>query len=505
MIYNLLTVEGTDYETEEKIQIDKVVSTYNSTSSFTATFRNDNGEVSDTFSLNDDILIKADLDTNPPTTKIFRGIIENIQFSGQEQSEELIISGRDYGAVLQDVIVSPRIFKKTEASEIIKSLMRQNAIGTGITHNSVDATGITIDKITFNGVSLYDAIKQLAEITDYYFYVDEDKDLNFKQKDNVSSGLTFDNTNVTQSVFSNSDEDIFNEVKVLGARQETFTQQIFDSTAGSVYTLTDKPYNVKVQISGTSTILYQPGGILNISNPAVDNVQFMVDFNSKQIILTSGTVAGDNLIDTGSSVLVDYFRSTPLIKTQKDIASINSYGLKKKEITDKNIADLSEATDIANAYITEHKDPTIEGILTIRNVADITPGETCVVDVPFHDVDNKTYSMIRAQYIFTPENNFSDEVLSLTVNRKVLDFVDMFKQHELRLRSLETSEVESSITNVEVFTGSIGISGICTIIQESIGSGFYFHTDGADGRHDILESPSSLLGVVEGGSTVTIL
>ena len=73
----------------------------------------------------------------------------------------------------------------------------------------------------------------------------------------------------------------------------------------------------------------------------------------------------------------------------------------------------------------------------------------------------------------------------------------MIKEHELRLRSLEVSEVESSITNVELFSGSFGISGTCTIIQQSIGSGFYFNVTG----HDILESPSSLLGVLKGSRT----
>ncbi len=332
--------------------------------------------------------------------------------------------------------------------------------------------------------------------------------MNFKEKDNVSSGLTFDNANITQSVFSSSDSSIFNDIKVLGGRQETFANEEFitgtDNT-GSIYTLSSKPYNVGVQLSGAENTLYQPGGILFINDPAVDDAKYLVDFNAKQIVLASGTKAGDNTVPIGSIMLIDYYRSTPLIKTVKDSASITTYGLKKKEITDKNIVDLDEATDVANTYLTEHKDPTIEGILTIHGVVNVTPGETCSVDIPFHDVDNKTYSMISATYIFTPESNFNDEVLSLTVSKKVSDFVDLIKEHELRLRSLETSEVESSITNVEVFTGSIGISGICTIIQESIGSGFYFHREGADGRHDILESPSSLLGVVEGGSTVTIL
>ena len=57
-------------------------------------------------------------------------------------------------------------------------------------------------------------------------------------------------------------------------------------------------------------------------------------------VLTSGTAAGDNVVPTGSVIIIDYYRSTPLIKTIRDNTSIAAYGLKKKEITDKNINDL---------------------------------------------------------------------------------------------------------------------------------------------------------------------
>ena len=504
MIYSLITIDGTDYDKSEEIKVSKVVSTYNSTSTFSIRLKNYKGQYSGTFNLNDDVIIKADLDSNPATTTIFRGIIENIDFRGQEQNESIIIDGRDYGAVLQDIICSPRIFKNTEAGEIIKSLMRQNAYDTGITYTNVDTTVTTIDRITFNGVSLYDAIQKISEVAGYYFFIDENKDLNFKPKDDVSSGETFDNTNVTYSSFKSSDSDIFNEVKVLGGRQSTFAQEEFitgTNNTGSVYVLSSKPYNAKVQLSGTTNTLYQPGGIINIDDPSTDNIKYLVDFNNSQIVLTSGTAAGDNIVPAGSIIIVDYFRSTPLIKTLKDNTSIATYGLKKKEITDKNIINLDEANDVAATFIAEHKDPTIEGELSIRNIINMTPGETCVVNIPFHNQNSETYSIISASYLITPQSSLRDEVLSIVVNKKISDFIDVFKQHELRLRSLEVSEVESSITNVELYTGSIGISGTCTIIQRNIGSAFYFNVTG----HDILNSPSSLLGDMRLGSTVSIL
>ncbi len=87
MIYNLLTIDSTDYTTEEKVTINKDISNYNTTSKFSADFNNYNGDYSSTFNLNDNILIKADIDTNPPTTKIFRGIVEDINYSGESHNE----------------------------------------------------------------------------------------------------------------------------------------------------------------------------------------------------------------------------------------------------------------------------------------------------------------------------------------------------------------------------------------------------------------------------------
>lgn len=502
MINNLLTINSVDYDDAKNITIKKSISNFNSTSSFVCSLDNVFGKYKDTFSLNEDVLIKADIDTVPPTTKIFRGIIEDIKFAGYETTEKIVLSGRDYGAILQDIIVAPRIFKDTEVSEVVKSVVRQNT--TGITVSNVNSTSTTLDKITFNGDSVFDALIKLAELAGFFFYVDEDKDLNFKQKDAISSGETFDNSNVLSASFRQSDDDIFNEVKVVGDRQLTAAQQIFTTgidNTGSIYALDSKPYNTKVTFSGTPDVIYQPGGIIFINNPSTDDVKYLVDFPSSEIVLTSGTAAGDNVLPAGSILIVDYDQSTPLISTRRDNTSITNYGLKNKEIIDKNIKSLNEANDIGSTFLVLNKDPKTEGTLNVKGVVNVTPGETALIDLPNQNQSGATYTMTRAKYDFNDKNNLNESALNLSVSQKIDSFVDLFTQHELRLRSLETSEVESSITNLELYTGSIGVSGAVEIISKSIGSTFYFNVTG----HDILESPSSLLGDMRTGSTVVNL
>jgi len=499
MIKNILTINSVDYDDAKSITVKKVISDFNTTSSFIIQFDNLFGRYKDTFSLNEDILIKGEITAGVPTTKVFRGIIEDIKFIGRGSTEKLELSGRDYGAILQDSIVTPRIFKSTEVSEIVKSLIRQNV--SGITVSNVNTTSTTPDKITFNGISVFDALRKLAEISGFFFYVDEDKDLNFKQKGTVASGNTFDNSNVLSASFKQSDDDIFNDVKVVGDRQLTAAQQIFTTgtdNTGSIYELDSKPYNTKVTFSGTPSVIYQPGGIININNPAIDNAKYLVDFSNSNIILTSGTQAGDNILPTGSVLIVDYDQSTPLISTKRDTTSVAAYGLKNKEIIDKNIKSLNEANDISSAFLAENKDPKTQGNLNIKGVVNVTPGETAVINLPNQNQSGAIYTMTRARYIFNEDNNLNESALNLLVSKKINTFPDLFSQHELRLRSLESSEVESSITNLELYTGSIGVSGAVEIISQSIGSTFYFNVT----NHDKLNSPKSLLGDMRTGSTV---
>lgn len=493
-----LTIGGTEYTDVNQILINKSTNDFNTTSDFTIEFDNINGEYNDEFSLNDEVIVYADLDATP-TTKIFLGVIENIKYMGKPQKDKITLTGRDYGAVLMDIIVSPRIYKNTETSEILKALMIQNANTTGITMTNVNATSTTIDKITFNNICLFDALKQLGEISGFYFFIDNDKDLNFIERDSVSSGLTFNNTNVTNSTFRVVDNDIFNSVTVYGDRQLTGVREVFGTQAGSIYFLDDKPSNVTVIGSANPNVYIQPGGIEGISDPSTDDVHFLVNYNSKSVTLTSGTAAGYNTGWIGSTaIIIDYQRSSPLISIREDDASQTAYGKKDKMIIDRNIKELDEANLKANTYLAEHKDPTIQGSIEIYGVCNVNVGQTAVIDIPWQNVSSQTYMILTANYSFNKSNNLSNQVLKVNLNKKVRNFIDYMKEQELRLRNLEGSEVDTSITNLSLATGSIHVESSYVVISYSLGSAFMFHVP----NHNKLDSSTSLLGPIVGGSIV---
>lgn len=483
--------EKVDFAKSATIEVSQ--SENNSSSNFNLELDNFAGRYKDIFHIGQNFNLLADNGT--PTTKIIDGIIENINYVGHGVREKITLSGREYGATLHDIIVSPRIFKNKEVSEIVNSLMSQNV--KGITTSNVNITTTTIDKITFTNISVFDALSQLAEISGYFFYVDTDRDLHFEQKDSVSSGITLDNTNSYSAKFQTTMQDTYTKVTVQGDRQLTAAESIKTTgtdNIGSVYVLDAKPYNTQVILSGTTNTFLQPGGVININDPSTENVKFLVDFQSQSVVLTSGTTAGDNILPNGSVVIFSYQRSTPVISTKQVTSSFP----KHKIITDRNIKDINEASLKAQSFLDEHSSSKIQGTINIKGLYDIVPGNTVLVNLPFHNQENINYSINKAVYEFNPQNVESNRIITLTLNKKIADFVDILKEQILRLRAIESSETDSSITNLELGSSIIGVYSQNKIISTSIGSGFFFHTEG----HDLFNSPNSLLGDMRAGSTV---
>lgn len=493
MIYTKLNIGGVDIDDSKDIELNMSQNEQNTTSSFIINFDNLYGKYSSTFNINDEVKVYAD-DVDG-TTLIFNGIIDDINFKGKESNETLIISGREYGSVLQDIIVRPRVFNDMEASEIVTALMTQNI--SSITTNNVNASSTTINKITFTNLSIFDAIVQLADAAGFYFYVDVNKDLHFEEKESTSSGVTLDSSNVLSANFKQTDQDQYTKVTVIGDRQLTGAESIqttgTDNT-GSVYVLDAKPHNTIVNLSGAQNTILQPGGIWNISDPSTDNIKYLVDFQGQKVVLVSGTAAGDNIQPNGSVVIFSYQRSTPIAS----IKQLSTAFPKHKVITDRNIKDLEEASQKATTFLNDNAYPKTNGSLNINGIFEFVAGDTVIVNLPFQNQSNKVYAINNIKYKFNKTNNLSERVMQLSLNKKIANFMDITKEQILRLRAIEASETDAYITSIELGSSLLGVDNTNKLISTSIGSSFYFHVQG----HNILNSPSSLLGDMRLGSTV---
>ncbi len=486
--YTKITVEGTTYSDIYQMNVEKSIGEYNATSSFTAEFDNFTGVHKNSFNINDEVIIYADIGTNPPTTKLFTGIIEKIDYSGSAEDERVTISGRDYGAVLQDMTVHPIIFKNKNAGIIARTIVTTNAEEIVSTNNIDITTSTTIEKIGFNHKNIFDSLKELAELSGYYFFVDNNKDVNFIEKESIPSYRTFDNNSVYNANFVKEDREIFNKVWVYGDRVLTGNSQYIKADGiGSVFTLTDKPHNTRTFISGTTNTLVQPGGIIGITDSTT--TRYLIDFNEKQVVFTSGTVLGD--IPEAGSVYIEYDRSTPILKFRQDADSITAYGPKTKIIKDDNIKSYVEADDRAVAFLAENKDIKIQGTIDLKGVINIDTGNTCIVDLPWHGIDKQTYTILSASYSFNKSNNLTNKVMTLELNKKISNFTDTLKDQMLRMRNLEVGPLEGNFTDLKTATRDIALDHHWEVWKADVGNNFIFHSE----KHGKIESEDSRIGV----------
>ena len=176
------------------------------------------------------------------------------------------------------------------------------------------------------------------------------------------------------------------------------------------------------------------------------------------------------------SVLCKYDRSLPIVKVGRNQSSVNLYGKRVLKITNKEIKDPDTAVQLVNQNLNDLSTPKKQGTLDLRNVLNIIPGETCVVNLPNQNIINQTYDIIEANYDFDTTTTLSNQTLSIKVNKKIPDFSDRFKDFEIRLRRLESQDISTSdiITRLEYTTGSLSIrsSGITIYQRTNLGSSF---------------------------------
>lgn len=466
----------TDFIDFDNLKVEKTTSENSLSSNFFGYIRNTAGRHKDTFNIGGSIEIYADIQADPPTTKIFTGIIEDINYRGKETDEQIQLSGRDYTARLMDRTVEPEVYTNLPAGSIVKDIV--NKYTDNITFNNVDDSSFIINRISFNHTPVYDAIKELADYSDYYFYVDTDQDLHFKEKNNISSNLTFDSGNILNAQFKEERDSIFNEVWVYGDRYLDNFQENFTSTGtGSTFDLIYNPHNTDITVNGSR----QTGAIFGMNSIPESGVNYLVNFNDKQIVFVSGTTLGYSSIPLNNgSVYIKYKRSLPIVKVGKNQASINLYGKRVLKITDKEIKDPDTAVQLVNKKLIEFSEPIKEGTLNIRNVINITPGQTCVINLPWQGIINETYSIIQAKYDFDKRNLLNNSSLTIKVNKKSPDVTDKLKDFETRIRKLESQDISNTdiITRLEYSIGSIGVreSGAIVYTSEVTGSQYHLYS-----------------------------
>lgn len=473
-IYNIFKQSGVQFSDYTNLVVTKSLSDNNRSSSFNAQFDSPYGRHKTDFNVGQGITIYADKDTNPPTTLQFTGILEEVKFNGEGLEERVELSGRDYTARLQDATVDPVVYTDSEISTIVTDIITNNV--QDVTTVNVANTGIILPRISFFQINVFDALTQLAQLANYSFYVDTGKDLNFQPKGASATGFIFDNTNIDRLEFDKSRENMANIFYVYGDRYlDNFKETITAGSplGGSIFTLAYKPHNTEVTVSGAAI---QPGGIYGMTDVNASGTKYLVSYDDKQIIFTSGTKVGANIPTSGNAVVIQYKRDLPIVKYGQEDNSIALYGPKTKVITDKAIKDPATATEILKQQLSD-TDPTKEITCEIRGWYNVVPGQTAQIIMPNFNI-NDTYPILEATYHFDPNSVQTEKVVNMRFNKKIYDITDQFAALKRRLDLMDAQDRQTTdtITRLQQMTGSLSIVGSYWEVRvcSNLGSTFEF-------------------------------
>jgi hypothetical protein len=456
MIKTKMTVNGTEFSDYQNLIISKTMDEANASSSFNAIFDSPYGRHKSDFSVGQEVIIYADKDAEA-TTIIFKGILEKIVFSGEETEQTVELSGRDYTVRLMDITVEPIVFSETEISDIVKNILTNNNVP-DITTTNVQNTGKTLKRIGFNHTPIFDALKQLADLAGFIFYVDVNKDLHFEQADTSSSGITLNNSNLIKIDYDKSRQGMANKIWVYGDRYlsevpaEQFTMG--SPLGGSAITLTYKPHNTTVTYLGN--IL--KGAVEGMTLIPTSGQDYGVSFDDRQILFYSG---GDfpNFPASGGSVIVNYYRDLPIVKYGQDDNSIALYGPKNLKIQDSTIKDPQTALDILKQKLND-VNPFNRVECILKGWYSILPGQTIDIQLDHFGLTD-TLSILEVNYRLDKNSVQSENVLNLIINKKFLDITDKIKEINRRLTLLETQNLQDSdiLSRLITSTGSMMIVG----------------------------------------------
>lgn len=474
VVYTSLTIGGTTYTDQTSMKVKISISENNALSTATITFPNFQGRHDDDFFVGQEVRIRADKDTNPATTTIFLGLVRDVNFSGYANHSIVTIEAKDYSTRLQDITVPPTVYSDSEISTIVENLI--DLYVSDITTTNVAVTSRTLSRLTIKHNSVYDAIKQLAEMVGYIFYVDTSKDLNFKLKDATSSGVTLNSSNVVKAKFRTNGDEMANEVWIYGGKtyrgwQDVFTQ---DGT-GSKFTLTYKPHDTEVIVRTGGGASVKKGGVFQMVTIPTAEQQYLIDYDNKLLIFTSGTEAGNNIPGSPGSIVVNYQKAVPIVRIGENETSIGSYGRISKVIIDNQIDQPLAADDILRSQLDLYSDPIPEGTITLQGTVTLVPGTTVVVNLPHFNVNNQVYTVNEVSYDFNAQSVLTNETTTVKVARHISNITDTLKEVIMEIKRLRAQQIDTSdvLTRVKFATGSflLQVSG-WGLYTRSMGSSF---------------------------------
>lgn len=301
--------------------------------------------------------------------------------------------------------------------------------------------------ISLKNVSLFEAIKKIAEIRakQFDFYVDNDKVLNFGIYGQLDSGVEIQRgVNLLNAEFFEDDASLINSVIVYGGRQVFTWQETFSGTGDSDYVLTYEPVDAFVTVNGSEKLGYQEG-------MATSDYDYKIKQQERKIVFNSGKEP-----TAGQNIVVNYSYSVPIIVKNENPESIKNYGKREKKIENPQLINKSDALTVAKEYIKNWSYPITNGEVEILINPAIDVGE--LVSVTESKYFPGKINFVVAAIENTLVGSRLKTRLTLTSTRQNIE--EYLKELYERLNALEEKEKGSSELVAELinFLDSLDLS-----------------------------------------------
>jgi len=293
-----------------------------------------------------------DIEIYDGATKIFGGTIISVQ-----QAPTAGPGGIEYDVrcvdhtYAFDQTLASKTYTGNSITAIITDLVSSYAPTFTVANVS---SGFIIEKIVFNQVPLSTCLKRLADIVNYDWYIDEEKDVHFFQKyaNTAPFNLTdTDGNHLYKTLRRNSDgSQVANRIKVRGGEYNGAT------------------YSDSITVSGNNskafTLPYRFANLTVSLNTVAQNVgiDFIDDFTSEDVLynFAEQMIRFENNLADGDVITFTGNPKVPVFAVAEDPVSIAEYGKIEKLLRDNSIESNAVARRRANAELYAYAEPVID-------------------------------------------------------------------------------------------------------------------------------------------------
>lgn len=319
------------------------------------------------------------------------------------------------GALTTLVHIQMRAYGHTGAATLAGNFffdnvfITSNAMAAGFTTNNVVAP-YPVESITFNYVSVSQALQKLAEaLPTYDWYVDANKDIHFFPMGTMTAPYVIDDTtgnfDWNSLKFERQTHQIRNVITVRGGNvigTAVDNSQIADGTQRTFFV----GYNLttflayKALAASPSTFVALTVGADGVNDPTTKDALYNPD--KGLLIFPNGTRPAINDVVKYTGV-----PSFPLFSQVTDSVSVSTYGKYEYLILDKTITTRQQALDRANAELENYAYPLDTGSFS-STTAGLKSGQLITISSTLRNISG-TYKLLRVRNsLRTPSAGTSD-------------------------------------------------------------------------------------------------